>query len=245
MRRFSILGLMGFVFACGVALAALRNPSAPWAGIVPLIALGAVGTSVLGMIYERGPDRAWWVGFAVFGGGYMALTFAPGFAEQVQPKLGTTQALEYVHTQVTEMPLALSRNKTALAARRDALVEELYNMRQGPRRKPNYATDPSYISKYSQLEAVNRQLDLIHGERLFSAPPSSGAVGPAPSANRWQAVLPGAVDYDRFLRVGHSLFTILAGWTGGIIAWRFHRKQAGRPVADDRVSASLPEAGGG
>jgi hypothetical protein len=53
--------------------------------------------------------------------------------------------------------------------------------------------------------------------------PTSGSV------NRWQALLPGAANYDPFLRVGHCLFAILSGLAGAFVACRFHtrRERAG------------------
>ena len=39
---------------------------------------------------------------------------------------------------------------------------------------------------------------------------------------RWRRLLPGAVDFDAFSAVGHSLFALLAGALGAVIAQRFH-----------------------
>ncbi len=66
MRRFSILGLMGFVLAIAVAFAALRGSNAYWSGGVLLVTLGLLGFAILAAI--RG--RVGWLGFLVACGGY-------------------------------------------------------------------------------------------------------------------------------------------------------------------------------
>ena len=52
----------------------------------------------------------------------------------------------------------------------------------------------------------------------LSANPSA----PPPPVNRWRSLLPGALKYNFFLLVGHSLFALLAGLIGGAIARWFH-----------------------
>ena len=86
--RLSISGLMILVVACGVALAALRNAGEAWAGLLLLIDLGAVGMAVLGVVYLRGRERAWWLGFGLFGGAYLTLTLAPVLSERIRPESG-------------------------------------------------------------------------------------------------------------------------------------------------------------
>ncbi len=47
----------------------------------------------------------------------------------------------------------------------------------------------------------------------------------APSASfRWSQLLPGAVNFDAFSAVGHSLFALLAGALGAVIAQWFHNR---------------------
>jgi hypothetical protein len=74
MRSFSITGLMALVLLTGLAVAALRNT---WVGTMLLVTLGVLGGSILGAIYRRGPRRAFWQGFALFGLGYLVLASRP------------------------------------------------------------------------------------------------------------------------------------------------------------------------
>ncbi len=63
--RFSIAGLMAIVLVMALGLAALRNPLASWAGLVPLATRGIVCVAVVGAVCRTGPERAWWLGFAL------------------------------------------------------------------------------------------------------------------------------------------------------------------------------------
>src|SRR5436309_1310644 len=91
---------MTFVLVSAVGLAALRNASDLWAGMMMLVALAAVGVAVLGAVILRGRERYWWAGFAFFTGGYLALAIGPWLSDTLQPQLGTTALLKYVHSQV-------------------------------------------------------------------------------------------------------------------------------------------------
>ena len=241
MRRFSILGLMGFVLFVCVGLAALRNASELWAGIMLLVAFGATGTALLGAIYQKGNDRAWWVGSAVFSGGYLTLAFATLSADQIQPNLGTTRVLDYVHFQVTGRAVPLKGDVRALQAERIEMSNKLTQARNRVRN----SYDPTIVGLAKKLSALDSRIASLQGYPTPSSPTTSATSSPAPaSTNRWQSTLPGAANYDQFLRVGHSLFAVVAGWMGAWIACRFHRKQEGRSVADVRLGAGLLETGG-
>jgi hypothetical protein len=54
-------------------------------------ALVVLGAAILGVIYGRGPRRAFWLGFAIFGWGYLILGFGPWFHLEIQPHLLTTR----------------------------------------------------------------------------------------------------------------------------------------------------------
>ena len=73
--RFSIAGLMFAVAMSAVLVAALRSGSPAWAGAMLMLSCGILGLAIVGAICRRGGERVWWVGFAVFGCGYLALAF--------------------------------------------------------------------------------------------------------------------------------------------------------------------------
>ena len=71
--RISIAGLMGAVLVAAVGLAALQNASQTWAGAMYLTTYGVLGLAIVGAICRGFPERAWWLGFGVFGWGYLVL----------------------------------------------------------------------------------------------------------------------------------------------------------------------------
>src|SRR5262245_31027461 len=93
MRRNSIATLMVVVLISGAAVSALRDASETWSGVVLLMTLGLLTASILLVLNRRGVARAFWQGFAIFGWGYLVLTMAPWFVDQVQPRLPTSQLL--------------------------------------------------------------------------------------------------------------------------------------------------------
>jgi hypothetical protein len=75
--RFSIAGLMGVVLVAAIGMAALRSASETWAGVLFFSACGAFTLAIVGIIYRGQAERAWWLGFALFGWGYLAAAFWP------------------------------------------------------------------------------------------------------------------------------------------------------------------------
>lgn len=73
--RVSIAGMMALVVALGLAFASLRFPSEAVAGAVLLATLGALAFAVLAIVYRAAARRAFWLGFVLFGWGYMALAW--------------------------------------------------------------------------------------------------------------------------------------------------------------------------
>jgi hypothetical protein len=93
--RFSIAGLMGVVLIVAIGLAALRSGSEIWAGVIFLTTCGVLALSIVGIFCRRDAERAWWLGFALFGWGYMALAFWPWGTSGVH-RLPTSAFLEWL-----------------------------------------------------------------------------------------------------------------------------------------------------
>ena len=79
---------MGIVVLCAVGFAALRYPNALSLAGMRLLTFGAVGYSVLGIIYRDGVKRAGWVGFAVFAGGCLLTEMPAGKSEDAFNEIG-------------------------------------------------------------------------------------------------------------------------------------------------------------
>jgi hypothetical protein len=113
--RFSIAGLMVVVLVCAVGVAALRYASEAWAGAMFTLALGVLAAAGLGAVYRRGRKRAFWLGAAVFGWGYLAACFGPWSATEVRPHLITSTLLEWLYPRIHPQPpppLSVTTNAT-------------------------------------------------------------------------------------------------------------------------------------
>jgi hypothetical protein len=95
--RFSIAGLMGAVLTAALGLTALRSASETWAGAALLLTCGVLGLAVVGVVSRAADERAWWLGFALFGWGYLALAL---WSLPSATKLPTVTGLEAVWTKI-------------------------------------------------------------------------------------------------------------------------------------------------
>jgi hypothetical protein len=119
-HRFSIAWLMGFVLVAAVRLAALRNASDAWAGAIFLLTRAVLGLAVVGALCRRLPGRASWLGFCVFGWGYLSLVAAwlespfqrwptQIVIEILKPRLGLLVDLDNVNNQTLRADAAFTR----------------------------------------------------------------------------------------------------------------------------------------
>jgi hypothetical protein len=92
--RFSIAGLMVVVLVVGVSVAALRSASGVWAALLFTLTLAVLAVAPLGVVYRRARSRAFWLGFGLFGWGYLALCYGPAIGEATRPNLATTALLD-------------------------------------------------------------------------------------------------------------------------------------------------------
>jgi hypothetical protein len=89
--RLPILGLMAVVLGCGLAFAALREPSAQWASLTFTAAMTVLLFALLALFVGR--YRTFWLGFVIFGWGYAYLAFGPRQWDEARPFLYTSRIL--------------------------------------------------------------------------------------------------------------------------------------------------------
>jgi hypothetical protein len=99
-RRPATAGLSGFGLAAVAALAGRWAAPGIWAGVTFLLTCGLLGLAALGAVFRRGRDRETWLGAALFGFGYLLLTFG-WFHERSpdrfpSPRLPTDQLLNAI-----------------------------------------------------------------------------------------------------------------------------------------------------
>ena len=69
--------LLSGMTCLAVAGASLLYPGTIWASLLPLIEAALLLAALVGVILSRGANRAYWIGFAVFGWGYLILIYGP------------------------------------------------------------------------------------------------------------------------------------------------------------------------
>ncbi len=99
MLRFSLSFLLLFVLVVALGCAALSYANEYWASAVLTVTLAALVLSVLAAVYRRGASRAFWAGFAIFGGCYLFLMYGPWFAE-LRMLLATTKLVAYAQSKL-------------------------------------------------------------------------------------------------------------------------------------------------
>jgi hypothetical protein len=105
--RISIAGLMGVVLVAALGFAALRNSSESWAGLILMLTGGILMLGVVGSVCRGPRERAWWLGFTLFGVGYLALVHAMAFYGTPLP---TDMLAEFISSSLDAPLLSSKRN---------------------------------------------------------------------------------------------------------------------------------------
>ena len=85
--RITIAHILVTVAICSVAFAAIGSGSKPWAGAISSITFFVMICALLGIAFERGLWRVYWIGFATLGWSYLVLTFAPWLDTRIGSRL--------------------------------------------------------------------------------------------------------------------------------------------------------------
>jgi hypothetical protein len=94
--RFTIASLLVVVLFVAIGFTALRESSDLWDSGLFSVTLGVLLISILLAIHRAESRRTFWIGFALFGWGYLVLSLFPA----TESRLITTQALTYLDSLV-------------------------------------------------------------------------------------------------------------------------------------------------
>jgi hypothetical protein len=95
--RISVAGMMILLLGLGLVLASLRFPTGAAAAAVLLVTQVTLALAILAIVYRAGEDRAFWLGFALFGWGYMVLTWESWLGQSAnRPEMLTSIALDHL-----------------------------------------------------------------------------------------------------------------------------------------------------
>lgn len=215
MRRFSVRTLMAFVLVSAIGLAALRNANEIWASVMLLLAFGAAATALVNALILPGKKRCGWTGYAVFSCGYLGIALGPLLNAPHNAHIGSTAVLNYVQYQVTyASPTQPAVVRNAIS-RRASLVQRIATLEE----TSGVANDPRLANLKKRLIDLDTEADR---QRVLLA-----------AAEKWRSILPGAANAEQFFCIGHSLFALLAGLLGSIVAqWFYARSERDRVTAD-------------
>jgi hypothetical protein len=210
--RFSMSAMVVFVLIFAVAFASLRLVSELWASAVYTGTFALLFIATLGAIFQRGPARAFCVGFVLFGWGYLQISldlslyyhinqFA--YQKDIRPPLLTTKLLDYLYEKAAKtVPYGPGSSVQVVGRAGSFLPAKLLE-----------AKDGKYKVQISEID------------------PNSFEWVPA---SRIRVVDPQQYQYE-----GHSLFALLFACIGGLIAHSFATRAAQRsdtaaapPVSD-------------
>lgn len=223
MKRFSIGTLMMVVLVCGVAIAALHRASDTWAGVLLSLTMFLLGVAVIGAVYRQNATRAWWFGFALFGWGYLTLSSAPWFADQIRPRLPTTELLTYLHGKLNPDPNISANAIMLTGVSTPAAGNSSYTIQLAPTMSAGNAS-----VKASQVVVAGPSAPPPpSGAAMGAGGPNAGSMTPAaptqPVLATYVFTLLNGGNLEQFQRVGHDLFTLLAALVGGLTARWFYR----------------------
>jgi hypothetical protein len=88
---------MILLLGLALVLASLRFPSDAAAAAALLVTQATLAFAILAIVYRAGEGRAFWLGFALFGWGYMALTWESWLGQSAaRPEMLTSIALDHL-----------------------------------------------------------------------------------------------------------------------------------------------------
>jgi hypothetical protein len=208
MRRSSILGLMALVALLGVSAAALRYPSQLWASGLFTVAVGMVLFAIFSGVYSSGGRRAFWAGFAAFGGVYLVLTCKPLLEDPHASSLATSAAIELLYAYAAPAtPSAPSPPPSPVMPQEPILEGGVDDSTSATGGVPGRRRLAILALRRSGPDPHDVWERWTSGRPKYMLPMNPGVLISAPPAYR---------------RIGHSIFTLVIALLGGVFTRRLH-----------------------
>lgn len=216
--RLTIGGALVLIAICGVGFAALSSPSPLWENIIYTLAVTLLVAAVLGAVFRReAAARAFWGGFAIAALAYLFLSrgYTLGADDnQVGQRLATTALLDLLYGQIAPpapppvAPIvgsgAMMMMMGGMASGGGAMPAGMPGM-MGAGMSANAPPAPPLPTRWESWTRADRI--------PYMAQISTSTVTDSPGA---------------FLRIGHSLFALISGLLGGLLAWYWRRDREPR-----------------
>lgn len=254
--------LLWLVLLLGVAMLIAAGAFGPryapalWAAMAFMGAVIVLGLAVLCAVYRRGERRAFWIGFAAFGTGYLLLTMGPGLGPAIGSHFVTSklmlaafgvagtaqQAAELKIRQALDKPVDFEFDDTQLDAVAES-IEKDYGINVeldrdiieyfGSDAPVTYAVHG--ITLRSALALMLKQIDctyrINHESLIILTEDAAEDIDYG-----YRGIIPAMVELTpaELLRGGHSLFALLLALIGGLAARQLYLTREPKPATPDR-----------
>ncbi len=205
--RFSIASALAVIAILAVALAALRSPSYLWANVTFSLALGALVVGIVNVIYGRDVGRAYWVGFSLCGGIYLAICTLPGLRDSGCPRLATEVVFDFLYPH-------LSPAATTPTSGWTTILTSVASTGSGA--VPPMISGTSTVTLPGLTYVQPPPPPSMPAWAAWTEPDRTVGVG-------YQIGTVALRSSDAFRQIGHSMFTLLVAVLGGSFARNRYR----------------------
>jgi hypothetical protein len=236
--RYNIASMLGAISFVAVGFAALREANNQWDSGLFSLTLGLLLNAVLLAVHRTEARRAFWIGFALFGWGYLSLSLI----SSTESRLITTQALAYL-----EKANILGNRANIMRVIPDLDRMRAYNLslddllkatgesrmigspEQERLRQAKLQASPTleFVLGSSVLASVHIGDSKLeqYGNIILKATPEGEILRIKDVATvqmrSWFFISGGTGTTENFVRIGHSLFALIVGWLGGALSRKF------------------------
>ncbi len=237
--RYNIASMLGAIAFVAVGFAALREATDRWDSGLFSLTLGLLLNAVLLAVHRTEARRAFWIGFALFGWGYLSLSLI----SSTESRLITTQALTYLEkanvlgnrAKVIRVSLNLDRMRVYNLSLNDILTatqESSLNNGSPEEEQLRQAIEKTWPTL--EFALGSNVLSSVHirynkpeqcGNIILKASPEGEILrlkDVATVRSGSSFIIPGGTGTtENFVRIGHALFALIAGWLGGALSRKF------------------------
>jgi hypothetical protein len=121
--QFSVLGINVIVAVTAIGLAALASPTVESANGLFTFVGGSLLFALLAIKYREGDRRAFWVGFSVFGWGYLLACYGPFVGSTFRARLLSTTLIDRIYARMNP---ALEGTLQEIASRNPDWAKQKY-----------------------------------------------------------------------------------------------------------------------
>ena len=229
--RFNIATVLGVISLLGVGIAGLRESDDLWDSGVFTLTIGVLFVSILLTVHRSNASRAYWIGFALFGWGYLSLTLIPS----TDSRLITRKALTHLDQ------ANILGNHAMVRAVLDPDRMRAYNVSSEDvmRAVTDYSVNGSPRRPYHATVRTSPAIEVLTWNGRYNKPKQYGNIilkvnsdGELLRLKDVATVDLSAAFYSRgsgtgttenFVRIGHSFLALLAAWLGGQFSRRLSR----------------------